>query len=1044
MFARSRHAFAPLLITGRPERSDGHSVPDGTIIPLARPIPVRRNSTSVPLIVPDGSRMLSSPPSPTGIPTLSILDPATPQSVSPPSVSSPLLPVKGVDEQPFSAAFIALRDSRDSKDYLQALREVQSFRATAVHLTVAEFNMALEALHETRVEGHPLDDILETYNDMISRSVYPNARTYMILILALTDRDHEVHMTIDSLATRGKWNARYGQSKFARKESEDEQKFANLRQENNFSSALSLFKATTALTGFRKIPLIVYSNLLRSAAYHANVDAALTIFAHLEKRHDILPSIAVFWNLVSVYANAGDISGAKEVFDEFRNAVRNRSIAWTDKTGHRSDGTEFAKEITPHGPQRAVWNKMIEAYVICGQPVNALGLLEQMMDAKSGGALDIAGPPPPTSSTYTHIISAFCRLGDIKTALGWFDRLLHKQDSAGQPSEAAAIPPRPDQLAWSVMIHHLAHEEMVDDLNRIFAILLDNAESENLDIRAADRVVVFATNMRALDASRMTDDRAIEILDFLSERVVPQNRFTNSDRVTIHFPVARQMILALAQKYIKFNRPDGAYRTLERYSRPVLDWCRQVEGEGTREQDTHSGVAALRKMICETSPEILDTLFRSQTATFDDVFQIARLSDRLGLSPHHPVAPYYLHAFARAATNGQSLALSFHDWELLLYAAAVMELPTTAHPKLPDYAFGGMPFLLEQLASFRIPLESLSIPILSKVSRVLRSQYEAKDLKALFETLGPAYEKTLSSLGRDLGPEETPAHKSGFAIRCDIGHSRYVDQHYPSNPNVTPLNAYARFEAGVRSGNYPVPATIGRLINSLGRLGEFDKVRRLYDAGQLVLSSFDQDKVLQSRGWFQIEDSMIIANAHGGNVEAAHVHRNRILQQGGAPTADAYGALIQAVKDTTDDCSNALALFHEAQLRGVTPSVYLFNTIISKLAKARKADFAIELFQQMKASGFSPSSITFGAVIAACARVGDAQSAEQLFDEMTRQPNFKPRIPPYNTMIQMYTTTKPSRERALYFYEQLQLLGIGPTAHTYKVRLDSWSAFAQP
>ena len=51
----------------------------------------------------------------------------------------------------------------------------------------------------------------------------------------------------------------------------------------------------------------------------------------------------------------------------------------------------------------------------------------------------------------------------------------------------------------------------------------------------------------------------------------------------------------------------------------------------------------------------------------------------------------------------------------------------------------------------------------------------------------------------------------------------------------------------------------------------------------------------------------------------------------------------------------------------MSPCVYLFNTIISKLAKARKADFAIQLFHRMKATGFTPSSITYGA---ACARVG--------------------------------------------------------------------------
>jgi pentatricopeptide repeat protein len=197
------------------------------------------------------------------------------------------------------------------------------------------------------------------------------------------------------------------------------------------------------------------------------------------------------------------------------------------------------------------------------------------------------------------------------------------------------------------------------------------------------------------------------------------------------------------------------------------------------------------------------------------------------------------------------------------------------------------------------------------------------------------------------------------------------------------------------------------------------------------------DKPAQSLGWFQVEDQMIIALAHAGDVDAAHVHRQRILQQGGSPSPDAYGVLIQNVKDTTDDNTNALALFNEAIDLGVTPNVYLYNTIISKLAKARKADTALEFFRQMKAQSVAPTSVTYGALIAACGRVGDITSAENLFREMSSRRNFRPRVPPYNMMMQLYTQTKPDRERALYYYNAMLDAGIKPTAHTYKVRSSS-------
>jgi pentatricopeptide repeat protein len=163
------------------------------------------------------------------------------------------------------------------------------------------------------------------------------------------------------------------------------------------------------------------------------------------------------------------------------------------------------------------------------------------------------------------------------------------------------------------------------------------------------------------------------------------------------------------------------------------------------------------------------------------------------------------------------------------------------------------------------------------------------------------------------------------------------------------------------------------------------------------------------------------------------VHRIRLLDQGATPSADAYGVLIQHVKDTTDDTLGGLALFHEALERGVKPNLYLYNNIISKLSKARKADYALELFQQMKSSGIKPSSITYGAVIGACARVGDVGSAETLFAEMINSNTFKPRVPPYNTMMQLHTTTRPNRISVLYYYNEMKKANVRPSAHTYKV-----------
>lgn len=269
--------------------------------------------------------------------------------------------------------------------------------------------------------------------------------------------------------------------------------------------------------------------------------------------------------------------------------------------------------------------------------------------------------------------------------------------------------------------------------------------------------------------------------------------------------------------------------------------------------------------------------------------------------------------------------------------------------------------------------------------------------------------------------------------KLDQFFSRSVDEYYPANPRVTPQMAWFRYESGAAKDTFPMPEVIGRLIATFGRVTDTEKVNRLYRDGQRVLKALEDNKERQSLGWYAIEDAMIIALSHCGQIDKAHVHRQRIIDLGGTPSADAYGALIQYIKETTDDSTNALALWEESQIRGVTPNLFLFNTIISKLSKARKADYALELFQQMKANFIRPSSVTYGAVIAACCRVGDAQSAEILFEEMTSQKNFRPRIPPYNTMIQFYTHIVRDRERALHYFGSLLSAGIQPSSHTYKV-----------
>lgn len=920
LHVRSKHTFAA------PGEALDQSPSDSSRPPLTR-----RNSTAS-LSASGSIDDLSPPPVPSisvkSIPT----DPAVPQSVTDPAADD--------ESDKVSEMYQSLHRAAHSGDIARVMQEVRILRTTHKNPIVSEFNMALYGLQETRRRGAPITLLLETYNDMIQRSLKPNVRTYMCLILALTERDNEVHRSIGSLDGRIKRRRLVGRQEVAVDEA-DERRIKKLKAENNFATAMSMFDAALNTSARNKFPLVVYTNLLRSCALHADVDAAIHVFAQLESRTDFLPSPQVFLNLLTAFANANDLQGAKEVFQEFREASKEGRIRGRDF----SAAPEAAVASLITRGQLLVWNKMIEAYFRGGQPAGALRLLETMMDSNANPDKLSPEVPLPSSSTFSSIIAGFCYSGDVTSALSWFDRLLQQGEAARHPHESSLVPPRPDQLAWAVMLDFLAQEGMIADLNRLYDIFVDCAPRDGLEVRRLDHTLVLEANINYLQSGTISKSGA-----------------------------------------------------------------------------------------------------KKNTPTFKDVLRLIRLADNVDVSVSKELAALYLHTYMSTCSRGDmaQYGVSLRDYEALLSSALTIlpEETDIGHIiTVKNCAYKGLIPLLIALSKQNLQLSQLKANLISNLSNVLYAGYSKEQRDELFGKVSPNFRIALEKRSESPLTSPNPAIQMYPPIKdivVDGTLSRYVDDWFPSHPTVTIHEAYSRLQNGVATSKYVHPSTIGRLINGFGRVGDLNKVQSLYDIAQIVLSSID-NKQWQSQAWFQIEDQMIIACAHAGDMETAFQYRDRITSNGGIPSADAYGSLIECVKDTTDDTSNAMALFSEAQTFGCTPNVYLYNTIISKLAKARKADFALELFQQMKATpGVRPSSITYGAVIAACARVGDAQSAEQLFLEMSSQSNFKPRIPPYNMMMQLYAHTKPDRERVLHYYDQLLRAGVEPSAHTYKLLIDAY------
>ena len=1042
---RARHAFAaPRSIASA---SDSSPSADGA----NRPVLIRRNSTSTQSI-PSSDIDLGLPLTP----SLTLEDSELPQSIvksratdpaEPQSVNEPLV---GED----IAFYERLRQASHRRDVPKVLEEITSYRTNS-RVSVPCYNMAMQALYDNRVVGQPITLILELYNEMLERNLIPNLRTYRIMILALCARDADVYRVIASL------DARINRRNLASRDDThdsglDQQRLAHLRTENNFTSALTLFRAATTI---RNVPLGLpeYNALLRSCAFHHDAEAAIRVFAHMERFPDDPPSPATYALLISVFCNKADLGGAQQVFNAFKEASTQGRVAWEwspkalqnqgpiTPTGQRND-------LSKHS-QIQVWNKMIDTYFKCGEPASALDLFETMLDTPLGPAFGETDAPLPNSITYTSIINGFCEAGDVQSALSWFDRLLAQNSVAENSYAPLSTPPRPDHLAWVTMIDTLGRGGRVDDLNRLFLKLLEVAPRDQLPVRPVDRFVVFRANFDAMEAPGVQPSRASELLDFILNHIMNVDGETNT--LALNTGPSRTMLIEVVQMLHARGQTDRALDLAERFVIRERKLLQQNEADGSisgaqtlyQQKGIRGLVQTLSGIFLFAPPTPATSILPIKAAV-----RVALLSEQVGLQPQKAISAWYVHSYTESKQLGHPLDLTFEGWATIIKAFVALELPAldpesseasveTISPPL-NFVFPGLIVLLNDIAKTTIDIGELDHRLVRKLVKALVYKHGREEAFQLLRGFGPRFAGLLELRGIDgishgsgLQPGESiPAQETySGGVHIDLYHSRFVEEWYPASPTVSLETAYERFVSGAQRGIYPSPETIGRLIGGLGRLGAVQKVRSLYNAAQRVLAALEDQKRWQSAGWFVIEDQMIIAFAHAGEYEAAHIHRMRIIEQGGTPSADAYGALISSLKDTTDDTANALQLWEEALARDVRPNIFMYNTIISKLAKARKADHALKIFHQMKEQGVRPSSVTFGALIAACCRVGDAASAELFFQEMTAAPNYKPRVPPYNTMIQLYTYTKPDRERVLSYYNALLSANIKPSGHTYKV-----------
>jgi pentatricopeptide repeat protein len=822
--------------------------------------------------------------------------------------------------------------------------------------TVMTYNAIIQFLLLRRTRGASIAPILSTYNEMLTRDVVPNIRTTSLVIRALCLREEDV-----SAASRRWFHVMEAQKLNeqllgipAAKDDDAAKIIEGYQHEQNLASAVNLFRIASS---FYKGPK---SRETETAALEVMLGAAATSIGLPHA-----PGTETIQYLLDALNNSKQLLPLPSVASAFQLLADMKDPVGTAKLWERvlAEYPDLFINRAYKTAALSAQNEAIRAFVATGDKAKATEIVNVDGYGKATRSLALA--------------SSLAKAGEVDEAA----KLLGEYATDNNKSFHTTYDVAEALLAAGRFTEGV---KTVTDLRRSTMV---NQPGRDVDTRRMRNIYA-----RVLGATLKNPEDA-ELVSALADAAANCN------------PRVEPPLLA---KHIEILINTGRYDDIS----PLL--LATPSSKTQTAQATEEDVAALREAFAAVV---------TSEASISVVLQAIRGFARLDQSIAHPydsiplptaVVDKYVASRARVQNVGE-LGIQLDGWYRLL---EVFDAVPTSHIDAGAIDAALETFMADlaeaqKAGGLKLPNTIFTSSYVKELVGILTARFgteHASELvtKAFGERashLLPTPEQTPAASESEFTLPPTPEsaqsppasfQPSEHTLSISPKLAGLIDRLHTSMPPATPVEVYNTVrEAIARENTVPSPDAIGRLITQLARAGEEAKARELYQLAQVVLASCVPDPQQQAEAWRSVEDNMIAACCFLGQLEQAGMHRARIIEAGMAPSADAYATMIASSRDSTDDALVARELFDESQSLGVVPHLYLFNTIISKLSKARKAEMALDLFQHMKSAGIRPSSVTYGAVINACCRVGDAESAETLFDEMVKQPNFKPRVPPF-------------------------------------------------
>jgi pentatricopeptide repeat protein len=848
--------------------------------------------------------------------------------------------------------------------------------------TARLYNQIIVSLSRTRAQ-EPVNSIVEVYTEMLERQIEPEISTVSTVIEALCTRSSEVANIIAETNLRIERDA---------SNSEAQKKVKLLKKEENVSTALHLFHATSDAI-YPSHSIYTYNTILEALSNHGMAAEVLQVYEKMEISR-IKPDVNTFVHLITAFGKHGDIRSAIECYNEYKtqakdliahdeNIVYEALITGYFACGDPTGGVEFLKKVQSV-PGKYLSRRLLEAVVtgLC-QRQDLDSAMQWVRQMKRNSAF-----PKPAISTVRPILLSASREGNLAMAKEAFEVVAHLRGSSGKEWKSeiqlfASLCLREGDLPTAVIVmDELILQKILPDsdiaASFLSAILMDSTAERALEY--FERILHIAQNSPASE-------------EIWSEVETIVNRFIKDFGI----PNATAATRLIADLHLL---PGILTQEASEISRTLIAPFKNLPENTVLDSITLAGLIKFQA-----------SLTGWDESKDDDVNYLISLLCAIRPDEWNCLSP------ARQVITDHFVRISDQDilglWREMMTAVDLIDNPSIS-PITPT---------IESITSNYSPDDAVSVA-----------------------TLDTAMTSSMSAIPSTPPLRPLPAHYHYSAPRApdfNITQSRRIIKSISrarGDPNFL-NNVIDGIRYMRRKGERLLPETLGKVISLAGKAHRVDIVTEAFEFAHTTVQEVVPEHEVAFTEWCLILNSMIVAHAFNHNFEKARYYQGELMKLGVAPDSDAFAAYIVNlnVTDTNDEATEALSLFHKSKALGIRPSTFLYNTLISKLAKARRSDDALYYFHEMRVNGVEPSSVTFGTIINACCRVGNEVLAVKYFNEMENDGHFQPRIAPYNTMLQFYVQTKRDRSEALRFYEKMRAQILTPSAHTYKLLMEAYA-----